>query len=127
MPTYKITSTGNTVLADEAFMLSQHAGDFTLLPAPPAPPPVRHITRLAFISRFTDEEAVTLDLASIGATVQAASLRRYLNKVNAATFIDLDRPDTRAGVQALEASGVIAAGRAAVILDAPVQPAERPL
>ena len=128
MPAYKITSTGNTVLADEAFMLSQHAGDFTLLADSPAPAVIepRHITTLAFLNRFTDAEAITIDLGSIGATVEAASLRRYMSKVNAATFIDLDRPDTRAGVQALEDGGVLAAGRALAILDAPIQPEERP-
>ncbi len=92
-----------------------------------APPPVRHVTRLAFLSRFTDAEAVAIDLASIGATVEAASMRRYMAKVNAATFIDLDRPDTRAGVQQLEAVGLLAAGRAAVILDTPIESDERPL
>lgn len=93
-------------------------------PGEPAPRP-RHITRLAFLNRFTDAEAVAIDLASIGATVEAAGLRRYLAKVNAATFIDLDRADTRAGVQALEAGELLAAGRALEILDAPVQDAER--
>jgi hypothetical protein len=100
---------------------------------PPAPPPApepttepRHITRLAFLNRFTDAEAISIDLASIGATEQAAGLRRYMNKVNAATFIDLARPDTRAGVQALEAGGVLAAGRAAEILDSDILDEERP-
>lgn len=100
---------------------------------PPAPPPApepttepRHITRLAFLNRFTDAEAISIDLASIGATVQEAGLRRYMNKVNAATFIDLARPDTRAGVQALEAGGVLAAGRAAEILDSDILDEERP-
>lgn len=79
------------------------------------------ITRLAFLSRFTDAEAVAIDLASIGATVQAATMRRYMSKVNAANFIDLSREDTRAGVIALESGGVLAAGRAVEILDAPLQ------
>lgn len=85
----------------------------------------RHITQLAFLNRFTDAEAVAIDLASIGATVQAASLRRYMQKVNAAKFIDLNRTDTRAGVQALEAAGLLASGRAALILDAPIADSER--
>ena len=100
---------------------------------PPAPPPApeptprpKHITRLAFLNRFTDAEAISIDLASIGATVQAAGLRRYMNKVNAATFIDLAGPDTRAGVQALEAGEVLAAGRAAEILDSDILDEERP-
>lgn len=84
------------------------------------------ITRLAFLSRFTDAEAVALDLASIGATVPAAALRRYMAKVNAANFIDLSREDTRAGVQALEAMGVLTEGRASEILDAPVMATEVP-
>lgn len=86
----------------------------------------RHITHLAFITRFTDAEAIAIDLASIGATVEAAAVRRYLAKVNAAKFIDLDFADTRTGVQALETSGLIGPGRAAEILDAEVLPSEMP-
>jgi hypothetical protein len=85
----------------------------------------RRITRLAFLSRFTDAEAITIDLASQGATVQAASMRRYLSKVNTATYIDLDRPDTRGGVQALEAATLLGAGRATAILDTPTTVTER--
>ena len=95
--------------------------------APAVPAPVRHITQLAFLSRFTDAEAIGIDLASIGATEAAAGLRRYQAKVAAAKFIDLDRADTRAGVQALEAAGMLAAGRALVILDAPISDPERAL
>jgi hypothetical protein len=80
-------------------------------------PVLRHITPLAFIDRFTDAEWVAFDLASIGATAEAAGLRRYLKKV--------DRPDTRVGVLALEESGLLAEGRALQILDAPVQPHEQ--
>ena len=86
----------------------------------------RKITRLAFLNRFTDAEAVAIDLASIGTTVQAASIRRYLSKVNAASFIDLARQDTRDGVATLETLGLIAAGRATVILDAPISTTEQP-
>lgn len=96
------------------------------VPQPEPAPELRHITQLAFLSRFTDPEAITIDLASIGATPQAAGMRRYLSKVNAATFIDLDRPDTRAGVQALEAVGILTEGRALEILDTPIDAQERP-
>jgi hypothetical protein len=93
---------------------------------PPAPvTQTRHITQLAFMTRFTDAEAIALDLASIGATVEAASMRRYLDKVKVAKHIDLDRPDTRAGVQMLETIGLLSAGRALQILDAPIEPSER--
>lgn len=93
-------------------------------PEPNQPSPTK-ITQLAFISRFTDAEAIALDLASIGATVEAASMRRFLNKVNAATFIDLTRPDTIGGVQYLESVGLIGTGRADVILNAPITDLER--
>jgi hypothetical protein len=132
MSTYQVTNGGevtNTIVAGADFMLSQYPdGNYTLVPEPLAEPSpeARKITRLAFLSRFTDAEAITLDLASQGATVEAATMRRYLSKVNAATYIDLDRGDTRAGVIALEGAGILGAGRALVILDAPVQPDEVP-
>lgn len=90
------------------------------------------ITRLAFRSRFTQPEKIALEMAALddptaamSARQQAAALRAYLADVGAATFIDLQRPDTRAGVQMLEAAELLAAGRAAEILDAPVQAHER--
>lgn len=92
------------------------------------------ITRLAFRNRFAMPEKAMLELASVddpGAAMpqrqQSALLRAYLADVAAATFIDLTRPDTRAGVEQLEALGLLAAGRAAEILDTPVAPAERPV
>lgn len=85
----------------------------------------RKITKLAFLNRFTDEEAIKLDLASIGATVQAAAIRRYLQKVNVATFIDLNREDLISGVKQLELSGIIAAGRAKEIIDNPISDEEK--
>lgn len=85
----------------------------------------RHITQLAFLSRFTDAEAIAIDLASIGGTQQAAAMRRYTDKVKVALFIDLDRADTRAGVQALETATLLGAGRALEILDAAIEPHEK--
>jgi len=40
MATYKITSTGSTILADQGFMDAHHPGDYTLLdePLPPVQP-----------------------------------------------------------------------------------------
>lgn len=85
---------------------------------PPAPAPVvkRNLTRLEYLSRFTDAEAIAIDLASQGATVEAATLRRMMAMVQAAEFIDLTDQRTIAGVQSLEAAGLLAAGRAAEIL-----------
>lgn len=102
---------------------------------PPADVPVSlgtRITRLAFRQRLTDPVLVAIELASIdnpAATPAqrqfAAQLRVMAENVRIATYIDLARPDTRAGVQALEAAGLLPPGRALQILDAPVQPNER--
>lgn len=44
----------------------------------------------------------------------------------AASFIDLEREDTRQGVLALESVGILDEGRAMEILDSPVEPHEVP-
>lgn len=95
-------------------------------------PESRHITGLAFRNRFTRAEKIAIELAALDdpsapmAQRQAsAALRADLKDQESATYIDLERADTRAGVQALEAAGLLAAGRALEILDAPVQAHER--
>ncbi|BEP93224.1 hypothetical protein GmRootA79_16080 [Acidovorax sp. A79] len=92
------------------------------------------ITRLAFRNRFTMVEKATLELAALDepgapmpARQQSAMLRAYLADVAAATFIELTRQDIRDGVTLLETLGLLAVGRALEILDAPIQPIERPL
>lgn len=92
------------------------------------------ITRLAFRSRFAQAEKVMLELAALDDPTapmaqrqQAAAIRVHLADVAASAFVDLARADTRAGVQSLEAAGLLAPGRALQILDAPVQAHERPL
>ena len=116
----------NTIVASLEFVENNYPGRYREKVEESTSEPLedRHITRLAFLSRFTDEEAVTIDLASIGATVEAASMRRYMSKVNAANFIDLSREDTRAGVIALESAGLLGVGRALEILDVPIAPHE---
>lgn len=110
--------------------------DGAVFSPPVTPEPVEdwRVTRLAFRNRFTQSEKVALEMAALDnpsapmpERVQAATLRAYLADVVAATFIDLARPDTRAGVQMLEAAGLLAAGRALEILDAEITPEERPL
>jgi hypothetical protein len=92
------------------------------------------ITKLAFRNRFTTAEKVALEIAALDdptapmqQRAQAAALRANQADLAAATFVDLDRPDTRAGVQMLEAAGLLAEGRTLVILDTPVTAEERPL
>lgn len=117
-PDFDITRLAEYVYAD---------GVLTLAPS-------TQITKLAFRNRFTSAEKVALEIASLDnpqATMpqraQAAALRANNADLAAATFIDLQRPETRAGVQMLEAAGLLAVGRAAVILDAEIMPEERPL
>lgn len=95
-------------------------GNIFLEPINTHKPNSRRITNLAFLNRFTDEEAITIDLASIGSTVQAAAMRRYQKKIDAAKFIDLDDINTQTGVKALESLGLLAIGRADIILNASI-------
>jgi hypothetical protein len=88
----------------------------------------RRITKLAFRNRFTQSEKVAIEIAQLDdpaapmrQRAMAAALRASQSDVNASTFIDLDRADTRAGVQQLEAAGLLAAKRALQILDAPIE------
>lgn len=78
------------------------------------------ITQLAFLNRFTDDEAVDIDLAAVGNTREAALLRRYLQKVAAATFIDLSRQDLAADLQKLVAFNLMSQERVNTILTAPI-------
>ena len=100
-------------------------GVLTLMPA-------SRITKLAFRNRFTNAEKVAIEFAGLDdpaapmpQRLQSAALRAHQADLAAATFVDLSREDTRAGVQMLEAAGLLAEGRALEILDAPVLPQER--
>jgi len=105
---------------------------FVDAPAQPLGDSPRRITKLAFRNRFTKAEKAGIEFAAlddptapIAQRQQAAALRADLKDQEQATFIDLDDEDTRTGVLTLEAVGLIAAGRAVEILDAPVQDKER--
>lgn len=92
------------------------------------------ITVLAFRNRFTSAEKVAIELASLdnpAATMEqrqlAASLRVFNADLAVASFVDVARSDTIAGVNMLEQYGIIAAGRAAQILSTAVAEAEKPI
>lgn len=110
---------------------STHTHAEELPEVPPEQVGLRHITKLAFRNRFTAAEKAAIELAALDVPTapqqvraQAASLRATMKDQEAAQFIDLNRPETRAGVQALEAGGLLAVGRAAVILDGPISEVE---
>jgi hypothetical protein len=101
-------------------------GVWTICPPPPVdtPQPVvvdDRITRLAFINRFTMDEWIAIDAG----TANVPTLKYFIAKVNAARYIELGRLETRNGVKLIEANGLIAAGRVAEILDAPIRDIER--
>jgi len=93
----------------------------------------RRVSVLAFRRRFTPAERAAIEWAAVDRPEQtdaqrllAAALRATLADQAAATYIDLADADTVAGVQTLEALGLLATGRAAEILGAPIQPGELP-
>jgi hypothetical protein len=90
----------------------------------PTNPEDWHITKLAFRERFTQAEKIAIEIASLddpSAPMQQRALAAGLRSAQAdqrdAAFIDLKNPSTVAGVQQLEAFGLIAAGRANEILN----------
>lgn len=81
---------------------------------PPTPTPVvkRTLTRLEYMDRFTDAELAGIYTAA----KSVVQVEVWLEKFKLAEFIDLTDQRTIAGVQSLEAAGLLAAGRAAEIL-----------
>lgn len=141
---YRATNlqTQEVVEYDAELPLAEHLGDgwrieesFVAEASPNDPPPAApgtvKITKLAFRNRFTQAEKVAVEIAaldvptaSIQARSTAAALRANQQDVQVAQHIDLMRADTRGGVLQLEAAGLLAAGRAIVILDTPPTEAE---
>lgn len=72
----------------------------------------RMITKLAYMNRFQDAELAALYTAA----KTVVQIEVWLEKFKMSEFIDLDDPRTIGGVQALEAAGLLGAGRAAAIL-----------
>ena len=75
-------------------------------------PHTRNLTKRQYLGLFTGEERVAIR----GAAKVSLLIEDYLALLNVSDFICLDDPDTLAGVNALEAAGLIATGRAAEIL-----------
>ena len=122
----------NTIMADAVFAEARYPGAWrAAADQGSVPASVRRVTVLGFRNRFTTAEKVTIDISSLdvptatsAARQQAAGLRANMTDTAVAAFIDLDRTDTRSGVQQLEAAGLLAVGRAAQILDGPINALE---
>ena len=105
--TYEVNSEGEQVK-----VTTSPSGTVTReLDRPPVP--VQPLpTKLEFFDRFTDAEQVAIyDAAKTVTQVQI-----WLDKFKLVLDIDVTDPRTIAGIQALEAVGLLAAGRAAEIL-----------
>jgi hypothetical protein len=76
----------------------------------------QRLTRLQFLSRFTDEEMQSI----VAAADTLPALKAMMLKWQTAEGIVLTDPATVAGVQALEIAGLIAPGRAEAILTPPI-------
>ena len=107
------TGYGGTVVDANPPTPSWASPDPTDAPAD-APAPTRVISKLDYMNRFTEQE-----LASIYTTAKTVvAVEVWLEKFRLSEFVDLDDQRTVAGVQALEAVGLIGEGRTAEILGA---------
>jgi hypothetical protein len=78
------------------------------------------LTRLGFMSRFTDAELIGIEMARMsGDDVQRATLTVLKESWMAATEVDVTDPRTQQGVGLLVQAGLLTSERAALIL-APV-------
>lgn len=110
----------NTIVADLAFMQSVYPdGNYreVVVPEPEPTPEIRHITVGAFFDRFGDQKWPILadTSASVQALIKDASVRSY---------IDLDDPQVRTGLEMIVSAGHVVDVDA--IITAPIQPDERP-
>lgn len=77
------------------------------------------ITKLAFRERFTTAELVGILTAAAGTSATALELQIMMQNQSLATYIDLTRSDTQAGVEFLVALGLLTQPRATAILTTP--------
>jgi len=81
------------------------------------PNPYKRITKLAFRQRFTVPEMIGI----INAMNTNPVVRVLQENMNVATYVDLDRSDTIAGVQYLYSQGLLTLERMTAILTNPIQ------
>lgn len=113
----------NTINAEDDSWVAAHYAEWRRVDEPIAPSTEpRLITRYALLNRFTTPELVAIEQAKD----TSAELRVFTALVNAAQYIDLDEPKLASGLAMLEQAGLLAAGRAEEIINAPIQPKELP-
>lgn len=139
MPHIEILQAGEverTIITDAAFAEAHYPGAWRLAAVQPADLPApapRHLSKRAFRARFTKAERAAVEWAAVdkpeaptAERLLSAQLRADLKDLEQAEFIYLEDPDVLPGLQALEAAGILAAGRADAIYSAPVLPSEAP-
>jgi hypothetical protein len=94
------------------FATHDHTEVVEVVPVVDTPATGRTMTRLEFLRRFTGAERITLRTVA----KQNPALEDYMALLDAAQDVNTGDADTIAGVQFLEAAGLLAAGRAAEIL-----------
>lgn len=77
------------------------------------------ITKLSFRNRFTDSEKAAIKAASLQPNNLGYLLSTRMDDQRDATYIDLCRPDTIAGLQAFVSLGFIMQSRMDIILNTP--------
>jgi hypothetical protein len=94
---------------------------------------LRHITPRAFRARFPALAKARIELmatdvptASLEQRLQAAAVRAELAENDTAGYVDLERVRREGRLQPFVAAGALTEQEALQILDAPIQPDERP-
>ena len=79
---------------------------------PPPPVPKTQFTSLEYLDRFTEaEHNAILDAAEAN-----KQIKKFYNRLLAATFIDLEDPRTERGIDALIGAGLVKAGRKTALM-----------
>lgn len=96
---YRIISTGNEIIADQAFCERVHPGDWVYVreQVVDVPAPSRVIRDWEFRNRFTQSQLVGIMRAAMLGDDVAALV--WLRLSTASDGVDLDDPDNVAGVQ----------------------------
>lgn len=102
----KVTTHGNGAVVKE--LVRDHV---------PIPATERNVTGVAYLRRFTQDERIAIRAAAAGNVVLDDYLKLMDATIAQGGLVNLLDPDTITAVNLLEQSGLLAAGRAAQILD----------
>ncbi len=100
------------IIADAAFVESRFPGRYRVMEETVMTPFKPILTRLEFMQRFTLQERKDIRTAA----KSNKDVEDMMQMLEIASFIDVNRADTIAMVNALESAGLLVSGRAAQIL-----------